>query len=54
MKSDGCEGEEGDQDQVGVLPEILELQRTRMIVGPELNYHVRAQLPQIIVKSCLT
>lgn len=40
MKSDGSDAEDDDHDQGDVLPEHLELQRTRMIVGPELNYHV--------------
>lgn len=42
MKSDGSDDADDDHEQAdGVLPEHLELQRTRMIVGPELNYHVR-------------
>jgi hypothetical protein len=33
-KREECEAAEG------TLPELLEVQRTRVICGPELNYHV--------------
>lgn len=33
--------DEEDDDRGTGIPEQLEIQRTRMIVGPELNYHVR-------------
>lgn len=35
------DADEEDADGGTGLPEQLEVQRTRMIVGPELNYHVR-------------
>lgn len=41
MKRDVSDAEEDDQEQAIGLPSKLELQRTRMIVGKEINYHVR-------------
>ena len=35
------DADEEDADGGTGIPERLEVQRTRMIVGPELNYHVR-------------
>lgn len=40
-------------DDASGLSERLELQRTRVICGPELNYHVRRRaVVQYVVQAC--
>jgi hypothetical protein len=46
--------DEDDADRATGIPEQLEVQRTRMIVGPEINYHVRAlcdKVPRSTLRS---
>jgi hypothetical protein len=43
--------EKGTEDGNVTLPELLEVQRTRVICGPELNYHVRLYISSVIYTS---
>eukprot|EP00892_Ulva_mutabilis_P006411 jgi/Ulvmu1/4141/UM019_0120.1 len=40
MSTENSDSEDDDQGHATGLPENLELQRTRMVVGKEINYHV--------------